>query len=190
MGYFEKTCGGGSLGCRGLHGGGDCRPYYILHIRIKYATNVDQLIGAFMPSTKPVYYQVVVSKVTATGDGQDDVEAKQCATEAVRGEPEPFWDCYVRMGFDEFPAGESFLLEVLSCGSNQDPGTSSGVAVVGRAQIMVPTKEKYLGTRRHGLVKLTGSEKKVEGFIYLHMGLEVIWCRRYNLTKLYGEGCS
>ena len=68
----------------------------------------------------------------------------------------------MKMEFDEFPEAESFFFEVLCPGSNHGPRTSSGVAVIGRAQIMMPTKRKDFGMRTHELVSRYASRIREE----------------------------
>lgn len=141
------------------------KPYFLLQLHVRSASNVDQLVGPFVPTRNSSgYYLVIIT---------DSQYSTQCKTQIVKGNPQPFWGCNLEMEFDEFPEDVSLFVEVLELGNKHDPGTSTGVVVVGRAQIPVPTKRGDFGWRRQGLVTLMGSETKVEGFIELHMELNL-----------------
>ena len=56
MDHFRKTCNR-SLSCGDYHREGDYKTYYyVLHLYIRKAANVGQLIDPFVPSTKLAYY--------------------------------------------------------------------------------------------------------------------------------------
>lgn len=65
-------------------------------------------------------------------------------------------------------------LEVVRVCSKADPGTSSGVVVVGRAQIPLPSRQYKNKSGRFGLVRVEGLELKAEGHISLSMELKNI----------------
>lgn len=64
-------------------------------------------------------------------------------------------------------------LEVLRVESTIDPGTSSRIALVGRAQIPL-LKLSNERRRRYGLVRLDGSGYKAEGHIILDTELKKV----------------
>ncbi|KAL3523945.1 hypothetical protein ACH5RR_016779 [Cinchona calisaya] len=146
------------------------KPYYILHVRIKKATKVDEVTGVFAPiRRKTGYYGAVIT---------DSQHMREFSTQVVRGVPEPKWEHDISIIFDEFPQGESLFVEILQFGSEGDPQTSSGIVVVGRARIPVPTQWKKFGVQHHEFFRMMGSEKKVEGIIVMRMELEMRTLKR------------
>lgn len=69
---------------------------------------------------------------------------------------------------------EFLNLEVIRVCSKADPGTSSGVVVVGRAQIPLPWKLYKNKSGRFGLVRVERIGLKAEGHIALSMELKKI----------------
>ncbi|XP_062152072.1 uncharacterized protein LOC133860497 [Alnus glutinosa] len=101
-------------------------------------------------------------------------EYKFCTLEAL-GLLNPVWEEQRRIVLGVPGKYREFLnLEVVRVCSKADPGTSSGVVVVGRAQIPLPWKLYKNKSGRFGLVRVEGLGLKAEGHIALSMELKKI----------------
>lgn len=96
----------------------------------------------------------------------------QYRTSMVYGQPDPTWNLTYQMGLDESSDCRFLYVEVVRFGSRSEsnPGTSNGIALVGRAKIPLP---KLLNKKdgRFGLVRLDGAGHKANGHIILSMEL-------------------
>ncbi|KAL9418541.1 hypothetical protein AB3S75_036493 [Citrus x aurantiifolia] len=100
---------------------------------------------------------------------------KECFTHIEKGLLDPVWKQSFRVPIER-PSDYRFLnIEVIRFNSSAArPGTSNGIAAVGRAKIPLPEKISLKKQGRFGLVKLEGAEVKGEGHVSLSMELKNI----------------
>ncbi|EXB58168.1 hypothetical protein L484_026369 [Morus notabilis] len=123
--------------------------------------------GIGKPNSDMVMFYGVVFSLSQTG--------AELWTPVVVGQPDPaWWRCW-NMKLGNYPWGGwdlSLRVEVLRIFSGDtDPGTSTGMAVVGRTQIPLP---KRLGMKKGGwfqLFRLEGDQCKAKGSICLVLEL-------------------
>lgn len=100
---------------------------------------------------------------------------KQYFTPPVGGLLDPVWNERVCIELGKLGEYGGFLnVEVIRFYSKSDPGTSSGVVVVGRAQIPLPLQLDQNKFLWYGLVRPNGPVPKGEGNIAVSMELKKI----------------
>ncbi|KAJ1420733.1 hypothetical protein SESBI_14140 [Sesbania bispinosa] len=100
---------------------------------------------------------------------------EECHTRIVKGLPNPVWNVSGTIFLKEYPNIHTFLnLEVLRLSSVNDPGTSNGVAIVGRGKIPLPREFNCEKVGCFPLVRADYKEEdyKVEGGITLCIELK------------------
>lgn len=98
---------------------------------------------------------------------------EQYCTHEVFGDPNPVWRQRCRIMLDRFKDYRFLHVEVIRYEYDpaNDPGTSRGDVLVGRAQIPLPTLKERTKEGRYGLVRLDGDRYKAEGHLVLSMKL-------------------
>ncbi|CAL0324447.1 unnamed protein product [Lupinus luteus] len=134
--------------------------YLGLHLEILYAEDIDN------PDIHPYVlnreYRLVVWVYPN----------EEFSTIPVEGLLNPVWNASGFILLKKFPEYHNFLnVEVLRVNSMNDPGTSSGVVIVGKAKIPLPRVLYGEKTGRFELVREMGEGFKVEGHIHLSMKL-------------------
>ena len=124
--------------------------------------------GLAEPRVDPTGFYCVVLGVSPLGD--------EMPTPLVVGQPDPEWNMLCFLPLKDHPwDGDSILrVEVIRVdqgGYRADPGTSNGFAVVGRAEIPLPSRVRELKTGPFELFCLEGAEGKVRGNVNLEMQL-------------------
>ncbi|KAK4343599.1 hypothetical protein RND71_036693 [Anisodus tanguticus] len=127
---------------------------YVMKLFIKKASNINRLNDTFPYFSKGIY-RVIVS----------DESGREFSTRGRIGMPEPVWNEDIEILFSSCPIGQNLTLMVVREHCYDNPGTSTGEVVVGRATIPVPVKVHRKKDRVIELVKLVGVEKKVEADI-------------------------
>ncbi|CAL0324445.1 unnamed protein product [Lupinus luteus] len=134
--------------------------YLGLHLEILYAEDIDN------PSIHPY----VLNREYRLAVWVDPNE--EFSTIPVEGILNPVWNASGVILLKKFLEYHTFLnVEVLRVNSMNDPGTSSGVVIVGKVKIPLPTVLYGEKVGRFGLVREMGEGFKVEGHIYLSMKL-------------------
>ncbi|KAJ1420738.1 hypothetical protein SESBI_14145 [Sesbania bispinosa] len=101
--------------------------------------------------------------------------SEECRTRIVKGLPNRVWNSSGTIFLKEYPNIHTFLnLEVLRLRSVNDPGTSNGVAIVGRGKLPLPREFNFEKVGCFPLVRADYKEEdyKVEGDITLCMELK------------------
>ncbi|KAK6787333.1 hypothetical protein RDI58_015858 [Solanum bulbocastanum] len=125
---------------------------YVMKILIEKAWSIILANDTFPYSTN--IYRVIVN----------DESGREFKTSRGIGTPAPVWNEVIEICFKKYPVNEELKLMVVRENCYNDPGTSTGEKVVGRATIIVPDVQ----CKREGvieLVKLDGVENRVKGFI-------------------------
>ncbi|KAK7320620.1 hypothetical protein VNO77_30260 [Canavalia gladiata] len=98
--------------------------------------------------------------------------SKEFYTNAVLGLLDPVWNKEGTIYLENYPGEYAFLnLEVVRLNSVNDPVTSNGIVVVGRARIPLPKKINSTKLGRFGLVRVVEGRCRGEGHIVLSMEL-------------------
>ncbi|KZV34966.1 hypothetical protein F511_25507 [Dorcoceras hygrometricum] len=142
---------------------------YVLELLVQRATNIDELTGAFLPTSRKMrgLYSVVLSNRTGS----------ECRTRVTVGDLEPIWNQCFTMLLDEFTVSGFMDLELIDENHGEDPKTSQGRVVVGRARIRLPEDFGVAEARRAELVKEMGCGNKVVGYVFLKLRLSRIHAR-------------
>lgn len=99
---------------------------------------------------------------------------KEFRTSRTEGLPDPEWNTMFRIPLGRLsPGGFGYLnLEVLRTGSKLDPGTSTGIALVGWTQIPLPKDINRKKCGRFGLTAPKGAGYITEGHITINMEIK------------------
>ncbi|CAI9117083.1 OLC1v1018407C2 [Oldenlandia corymbosa var. corymbosa] len=160
------------------------RNYYVLTLEVYAARDIDRQRGPF--KNRSAWYQVCVT---------ESMDQRQFSTKEVQteGKVGPVWKEAVHIELEELPTGKEeiwLFIEVLRRRSSSSGGggdgrnassSSTGVNVVGRVKIPVPTQLGDYGTRAQQLVRMAGDEKKVESL--LNMRLKLTMNTRFMVNK-------
>ncbi|KAE9610628.1 hypothetical protein Lal_00029810 [Lupinus albus] len=134
--------------------------YLGLHLEILYVEDIEN------PSIHPYSFNREY-RLAVWVDPNDEF-----STIPVEGLLNPVWNSSGVILLKKFPRHHIFLnVEVLRVNSMNDPGTSSGVVIVGRVKIPLPKVLSGEKIGRFGLVRERGEGFKVEGHIRLSMKL-------------------
>lgn len=87
-------------------------------------------------------------------------------TNVVKGSPNPIWKQGFRMILNPDEEFGFLNMEVVRVHSRADPGTSTGLILVGRVRIPILRKPCMI-SQRYGLVRPEGSGYKAEGHLYV-----------------------
>ncbi|PHT38169.1 hypothetical protein CQW23_21742 [Capsicum baccatum] len=130
---------------------------YVMKLFIKKASNIIRFNDTFPYSFERAIYRVIVS----------DEKGREFSTTRRMGTPTPEWNEHIEISFESEPINQELTLMVIRENCYDDPGTSTGEKVVGRAIIPVP--ELNVRPKKDSvveLVKLVGvDEKRVEADI-------------------------
>ncbi|KAK9282625.1 hypothetical protein L1049_010844 [Liquidambar formosana] len=96
-------------------------------------------------------------------------EGYEFFTQEAEGLPNPVWNLRYQIALGRPMEGRFLNLEVVRIGSKTDPGTSTGLVLVGRTRIPLPKELPTKKGSRHGLVRLDGQGYKAEGNISITM---------------------
>ncbi|OIW08496.1 hypothetical protein TanjilG_03172 [Lupinus angustifolius] len=134
--------------------------YLGLHLEILYAEDIDN------PSIYPNVFNREYRLVVWVDPNQE------FSTIPVEGLWNPVWNASGVILLKKFPEYHTFLnVEVLRVNSVNDPGTSSGVVIVGKVKIPLPRVLYGEKIGRFELVREMGEGFKLEGHIHLSMKL-------------------
>ncbi|OIW00757.1 hypothetical protein TanjilG_19197 [Lupinus angustifolius] len=134
--------------------------YLGLHLEILYAKDIDN----------PNIHSYVFNREHRLAVWVDPNE--NFSTIPIEGLLNPVWNATGVILLKNFPKYHAFLnVEVLRVNSMNDPGSSSGVVIVGKVKI--PLHRVLYGEKigRFGLVREMGEGFKVEGYIHLSVKL-------------------
>lgn len=133
-----------------------CREVYVMKLLIESASNI-HLSNETFPDLfdRSLFYRVIVS----------DESGREFSTRSRTGNPTPKWNEQIEIHFDSYPIGQNLKLMIVCENCNNDPGTSTGQVVKGRATIPIPMNLDKVKVRKVDLVKLVGVEKKVNATI-------------------------
>lgn len=95
----------------------------------------------------------------------NDESGREFKTNIGVGKPAPVWNEVIEICFKKSPVKEKLKLMVVRENCYNDPGTSTGEKVVGRATILVPDDVQCKKDGVIEFVKFDGIENKVKGFI-------------------------
>lgn len=136
--------------------GDNSKEVFVMKIFIIGVSNIIRFNDSFPYSLDRIKYRVIVS----------DENGREFSTRKRIGMPTPEWNEEIDIYFNSYPIDQYLKLMVVreNC-YNNDPGTSTGEVVVGRAKIKIPV---LLNTKKDSvveLVKLVGVEKKLDALI-------------------------
>ncbi|CAN4091554.1 unnamed protein product [Withania somnifera] len=145
---------------------------YVMKLFIKKASNIIRFNDTFPYTSNRIFYHVIVS----------DERGREFSTRRRLGTPVPEWNEEIEICFYSYPINKTLTLMVIRENCYDDPGTSTGEVVVGRASIPVPVVLKHRKDKVIELVKLVGVEKRVEALISCQTLL--ITVRREDITTV------
>ncbi|KAH0639912.1 hypothetical protein KY285_036498 [Solanum tuberosum] len=133
-----------------------CREVYVMKLLIESASNIILLNETFPDSfDRRLLYRVIVS----------DESGRVFSTQRRKGKPTPKWNEEIEIHFNSYPIGQNLKLMIVCENCYNDPGTSTGQILKGRATIPIPINLGKVKVRKVDLVKLIGVEKKVNATI-------------------------
>lgn len=160
---------------------------YVMKLFIRKTSNIYLHNSTFPYYSDGIYgtYRVIVS----------DESGSEFTTTRRRGTPVPAWNEVLEISFSNLPIGQKLKLMVVrqSYYKNprtgevkiyyDDPGTSTGEVVVGRATILVPRIVQREEDQDIELVKLVGLEMRVAAIISLKTLLIKVRRRRSYIIE-------
>ncbi|OIT06306.1 hypothetical protein A4A49_55027 [Nicotiana attenuata] len=160
---------------------------YVMKLLIRKTSNIYLHNNTFPYYSDGIYgtYRVIVS----------DERGREFTTSRRRGTPVPAWNEVLEISFSNLPIGQKLKLMVVrqnyyknpTTGEDEiyydDPGTSTGEVVVGRATISVPRIVQREEDQEIELVKLVGLDIRVAAIISLKTLLTKVRRRRSYIIE-------